>query len=486
MKVRENIFSILLMVWLLLSVATDWYSQLSVGLFIMLIVYMLNKLGKGIVLREIVALHTTFICLVMPSMGYSVFTKENQLARLWMRYMPIPEHDYFSFAMPAITGFVLALFWPSSGPENQDTGPFLNEILSRGKRIVQYKSSKGILLLSIGPVTLWAADRMPSGLEFVCRLFFFASFAGFLYVFYSKNLKFRTPLLWGFAAFILMTALNSGMFTVVAYMGLTIFSFLFLGRRTALWKKLMMFVLGAFILLLIQSVKPTYRKMTWAEGGYQGSRIGLFADLITDKLVHFEWSSADAFFPIYYRTNQGFNVALVMRRFPQVKPFDNGYNIAVSIASAFVPRLFWPDKPEAGGKFNMEYYTGFYISGWSTNVGPLGEAYGSFGQWGGILYMIFVGFFIRWCYRKALSVSKKIPLILFWFPVLFYQTTYSGETDSLQIFNSLIKAGFFIWLLYKLIPTWFVLKLEEVIKPNRPKSNASTVPFVQKADGSLL
>ncbi|HEY6900388.1 MAG TPA: hypothetical protein VI233_07090, partial [Puia sp.] len=73
----------------------------------------------------------------------------------------------------------------------------------------------------------------------------------------------------------------------------------------------------------------------------------------------------------------------------------------------------------------------------------------------------FLGLFIRWAYRKALGVSKKTPLILFWFPVLFYQITYSAETDTLQIFNSMVKASFFIWLLYRAIPVWFVLTEEE-------------------------
>ncbi len=58
--------------------------------------------------------------------------------------------------------------------------------------------------------------------------------------------------------------------------------------------------------------------------------------------------------------------------------------------------LFWPDKPMAGGKYNMKYYTGINIVGWSTNVGPLGEAWGSFGKVGGIIYMFFIGFIYSW------------------------------------------------------------------------------------------
>jgi hypothetical protein len=150
-----------------------------------------------------------------------------------------------------------------------------------------------------------------------------------------------------------------------------------------------------------------------------------------------------------------------MRRIPQYQEFDNGSRLFLSLASAFIPRFLWPDKPEAGGKFNMRYYTGYTIVGWSTNVGPLGEAYGSFGASGGIIFMIILGFFMRWSYGYVFALARDKPLLIFWIPVLFYQVTYSAETDTLQILNSLLKTAFFIWLLYKAFPRHFPRLLNE-------------------------
>jgi hypothetical protein len=144
-----------------------------------------------------------------------------------------------------------------------------------------------------------------------------------------------------------------------------------------------------------------------------------------------------------------------MRRFPRIKQHDYGRNLLIAAASSFVPRFLWPDKPEAGGKFNMKYYANITLKGWSTNVGPLGEAYGSFGITGGIIFMLFLGLFVRWAYRKLFTLSRKIPLIICWIPVLFYQITYSAETDTLQILNSFIKSAFFVYILYKFLPEWF-------------------------------
>jgi hypothetical protein len=136
-------------------------------------------------------------------------------------------------------------------------------------------------------------------------------------------------------------------------------------------------------------------------------------------------------------------------------PFDYGRNLFINLTSSLVPRVLWPDKPEAGGKYNMKYYAGLSIAGWSTNVGPLGEAYGSFGTAGGIIFMILLGALIRWSYCMVFKKSARIPFLIFWIPVLFYQATYAAETDTLQIFNSVLKSALFIWLLYRQWPVLF-------------------------------
>lgn len=455
MKGKLGLFTGLQLAIFVLSIFTDWFGPLCLLQFGIIILAMLDKLGKGILLREIVALHTCFICQLMPLVGYTFFTRENQLAKLWVRYMFIPEEVYFHFALPAVSGFIMCLFWPDK--HNRDNGAALRVLLVKAKAIGEKKPMIGVYLLIIGTVMLQITPHLPEALQFVSTLIFFSAFSGFLYVWFAQGLKGRVIYLSVFAFFILATATGSGMFTIVAYMSLTLFSFFFLDRKTALWKKITWFVVGAFTLILIQAVKPQFRIMTWNQR-YQGNKAALFAHLFMERLTDMDWRNVDAFFPIYYRANQGFNVALVMRRFPAVTPFDYGVNLSKVVISAFVPRLLWPDKPQAGGQFNMMYYTGVYIEGWSTNVGPLGEAYGSFGPVGGVIFMMVLGLFIRWAYFRVFIVAKKIPLLIFWLPVMFYQVTYSAETDTLQILNSLIKSAFFVFLLYKTMPNIFVIR----------------------------
>jgi hypothetical protein len=451
-------FSTILLAIFLLSLVTNWYSLLVKSLMIVLLVMVLDKLGKGIVLREMIAFHSAFICLAMPLLGYAQYTRVDTTARLWVRYMLVPEDVYFGFALPAVSAFVFAICLPLTSRKSADHGEHLNALVARVKAILKQPQIKirGIYIIIIGLVMLFLSNFLPVEVRFIAVLFFFAAFAGVLYVYYSESFRFRVPVLVAFILFIMANALRSGMFTMVAYMGITMFSFIFLGTKTNFIKKTFFFLIGVFILFLIQSVKPDYRAATWGNEQSRGeSNAEIFVGLLSEKLSGGSIFSKQAFFWIYYRTNQGFNVSLVMRRIPRVQPFDGGIHLMRAAASSLVPRFLWPDKPEAGGKFNMKYYAGRTIKGWSTNVGPLGEAYGSFGRSGGIIFMLCLGFFIRWAYKRAFIIARRIPLVICWLPVLFYQVTYSAETDTLQIMNSLVKSATFMWVLYNIVPGWF-------------------------------
>jgi hypothetical protein len=462
LRFKGYLYSIIQLIIFLLSCVTHWNVELVIASTVIAMLMVLDKLGKGIVLRELIALHGCVVCLLMPLLGYLVYNHNNRMALTWLKYMPIPDDVYFGFALPAMTGFIFAVCWPVSNPPAADVGIQLKEVLAKAKEKLTKMPHTGLWLLIIGISVFAVADYLPETVQFAFLLFYFSAFAGLLYVYFTPHLKYKTGILIIFGLFILFHALRSGMFTIIAYMGITLFSFFFIGRKSPMYKKLIGFLVGVFILIVIQSVKQSYRKITWA-GNYEGSKAVLFSNLVQQK-AGTDLLSTDAFFPMYYRANEGFNVAMVMRRIPDLQPYDNGANLAKTFASAFVPRVLWPDKPESGGKFNMKYYTGYVIEGWSTNVGPIGEAYGSFGVVGGIIYMIFLGVFVRWAYRRVFIIANTTPLMLFWIPVLFYQVTYSMESDTLQIMNSLTKSAFFIWVLTKFVPQWFAIVRKKYFK----------------------
>ncbi len=455
-SIRNNFLILSLIICFLLSLVTNWYTEISIFLIIITIFAILDKLGKGLVLRELVVLHTIFICLVMPSVGYGVYNHDNYLARIFYRYMLVPENVYFGFTLPAVCAFSISMCYPITKKDAiLDEGNSFKNLLRLVRNELIKRTNTGIIIVATGVMTFFFIGLVPESVKFVVTLLFFSSFAGILYIYYSPPMPSKNILLVLFALFIMGLAVQSGVFTVVVYMGITLFSFLFLGRKFALWKKLLVFVIGVFILFIVQNVKTAYRDVTWRDNVVD-NKTSLFVDIAIDKLGNIDkLIDVDGFFPVYMRTNQGYNISVVMRRIPAQQEFDDGSHLLATAASALVPRFLWPDKPQAGGKESMKYYAGFSIEGWSTNVSPLGEAYASFGPVGGIFYMFVLGLFIRWVYKRVFVIAQKLPLLVLWMPVLFYQVTYSMETDSLQIFNSLLKGAFFLWLLYKLVPAWF-------------------------------
>ena len=454
--IRNNFFILSLVVSFLLSLATDWYAELSIFLFIVTIFANLDKLGKGLVLRELVVLYSIFICLVMPSMGYSVYNYDNYLARVFYKFMLVPENVYFSYAMPAVCAFSVALCYPvKKEGAVLDEGESFKNLLQEVRNELVTRIRSGIVIVIVGALTFFILDAIPDVFKFAVTMLFFSSFAGILYIYYSPKFRSKNVLLISFTVFVLGLAVESGVFTIVVYMGITIFSFLFLGRKYALWKKFLVFIVCCFILLITQNVKEAYRDITW-RGKEINNKTSLFFNIGIDKVTHVEkLFNTDGFFPIYMRTNQGYNISRVMHRIPSQQDYDDGSHLIVTSASALVPRFIWPDKAEAGGIENMKYFAGISIYGWSTNVSPLGEAYGSFGPVGGIFFMFLLGLFIRFIYKRIFLIAQNLPLLILWIPVIFYQITYSMETDSLQIFNSLLKGVLFLWLLYKITPEWF-------------------------------
>lgn len=472
MRIRLVFYSIFQLVIFGLSFVSDWYIPLILTSNILLLVMILDKLGKGIVLREIIALHTAFISLLMPLAGYNIYNQGNDLAFLWRRFMPIPQATYFNYALPAISGFILFLCLPIFNSNKTDEGIHLRNTILKAKAILHGNQKIGITLIILGVLTPIFVTFLPVSLQYVFNLFFFSSFAGFLYVYFSGSFSLRNAILFLFGIFIIFSAIIGGMFTIVAYMGMTLFSFFFIGRETSLFKKSIIFVVAIILVFIVQTIKPTYRYLVWKKN-YEGNKAALFGELMYNKISSKEdFLSKKAFFPIYYRTNHGYNLALVMRRFPKVEPHDNGSHLFFLMASSFVPRVIWPDKPEAGGLANMKYYTGITLRRVAMNVGPVGEAYASFGRNGGILYMVLLGLFIRWAYTVVFSISKRIPTMIFWIPVLFYQVSFSAENDTLQILNSLFKTGIFIYIFYKLKPIYFLpfLKKNSIYKGRLIKS----------------
>jgi hypothetical protein len=235
-------------------------------------------------------------------------------------------------------------------------------------------------------------------------------------------------------------------------MGILILGILFIGKNISMLTKLTGFVTMAILTISLQFVKSNYR-MLIRKGVQKEMNVGTFIRLYSQTVSNVaQVTSLGNIYPLYLRFNNGYNLALVMNRFPSKQYFDGGSTLGRSILASFVPRLFWPGKPEAGGIFNMKYYAGLKIDTYSTNVGPIGEAYGGFGKTGGAVFMFFFGLVLSLAHRLFIRLSIGRPLLLIFMPMLFYEIIFCMENDTMQAMNSLIKTSFLLFFCFKLFP----------------------------------
>ncbi|MBS1596787.1 MAG: hypothetical protein JST75_01075 [Bacteroidetes bacterium] len=394
-----------------------------------------------------------FTCLLMPIIFYHFYTRDNRLARIWIKYMPIISDQYFSFATPAILAMVIGLRLPLGKRKiNKDPKMYLENV----KKYLQTRGNLGLILIAIGVASSLLDFLSPSNLRYVFYLLDHLTYVGVFYVFYSHS-KRKHLIVPGVILLMITQSIITGMFGELIFMLACSLVLILLGKKIRFERKLAYVIAGIFLIVVIQSIKLDYRKRSWLEG--TGADPLYFAELISDRISDPSTMIEEkALFGIAVRMNQGWLVATTMDRVPAKFPFANGETIWKSVAAAILPRFLWPDKPDAGGKSNIKRFWGFNLVGYSMNIGPLGEAYGNFGIVGGVFYMFFYGLFFNIALSWILKLAEKRPTLILWLPFLFFYAI-GVETDLLTTMGSLIKAAFFTWLVFRLFHIAFRIDL---------------------------
>jgi hypothetical protein len=218
-------------------------------------------------------------------------------------------------------------------------------------------------------------------------------------------------------------------------------------------------IAGIFVILVIQSIKPAYRSVTW-RGNQNVDKLSVFSELVGERLTDPTklFSNEKQLFGFYGRFSQGQIVSQVMFSVPYKYPYADGETILLSLAGSVVPRFLWPDKPETGGVYNFQRFLGIKLVGYSIGLSPFGEAWGNFGKTGGIIFMFFFGLLLNFFFHLLLKLCLVTPSLILWFPFLFFYTL-QVESDVTTMLNSFIKAGVFAYVCYKLFPLIFKIKL---------------------------
>jgi len=358
----------------------------------------------------------------------------------------IEEERYFSFMVPAMIMMIIGMEIPLIR-KSRENYLISNSILDISNYL-KGKSNLGIILMIVGLSSGIFSPFLSFDFYYVAYLFSKLLFVGIFYVYFSEIKNKKLYLIIGISALFIQTIVQ-GLFGELVYTSILGFILLMIGRRTSFSVKMTTMLVGAVLVLILQSIKGEYRRISWyGEGKEDVSNTEAFFSLIADRIQNPEmFFDKEKNFPIVVRFNQGMIQAKVMDYVPQSRPFSGGTTIYNSILASFIPRFLWPDKPMAGGHWNMEYFTGFVVVGYSMNIGPFGESYGNFGVTGGIIFMFFYGLFFNYAIYLLLKIAKNRPTIILWFPIIFLNAI-QVETDILMTVNSVIKNCIFIALLY--------------------------------------
>jgi hypothetical protein len=453
MKIFKPAVAFLVFIFCLAMSALSLWECIALSISLYFFFVFLDDLGKKIVIMDLAIMMGLLTCLVVPIVFYHSYTKENYLARLWVKYMPISSSDYFSFVVPAMITMILGLHLPLGKLKiNSNPEVYIENV----KKYLATRPRLGLILIGVGVTASLLDFLAPGDLVQVFYLIAHLTYVGVFYVVYSpsKQKRFIVPFV---ISLMFGQAIITGMFGDLINMMACSVVLILLGKKLSFRKKLALAFSGFFFIILIQSIKMDYRNKIFQE--QNGADPIYFASLIADKIA----DPSTAFEPgplfgIAVRLNQGWLVATTMDRVPRRYPFAYGETIWQSVGAAVMPRFLWPDKPEAGGKANLKRFWGYNIKGYSMNIGPLGEAYGNFNVGGGIIYMFFYGIFFNLLLTGIIKLAEKRPTLILWLPFLFFYTI-TMETDLLTTMGSLIKAVLFTWIVFRVFKTGFRIDL---------------------------
>ena len=416
----------------------------------------INNIGSTICFFDFLMFYSVMDTLVLPIVGYRIFNYQNPLSNLWGAYMKVPEEEYFTYMIPANLAFFVGMNQLSKKRYFIDHRKFIDNI-------VKYSAGKGtigIVLTLIGLFATLFLDAVPASFAHILFLFSMLKYVGPLYIYFSK-FEFKTTALIIALVLFFAQSVFQGMFGDFFMYSILIMILVSLKFRVRFVTKVLSAVGALILVLVLQSIKGTFRQITWSNKSVQGvslensSHYEVFGDLMLNRVNDLNSiMDENVSFNLYRRFNQGQMISSTMNYVPRVEPYANGSTLLRSLGAIIVPRFLWPDKPEAGGRENLSRFMGVKRKlKYSMNIGPYGEAYGNFGPVIGIgfifLYGVFLSFLLNIIIKRTATTS---PSYFLWLPLLFYYTL-TVETDIMTTINSFFKAYIFILILY-----WFTKK----------------------------
>ena len=260
----------------------------------------------------------------------------------------------------------------------------------------------------------------------------------------------RVVFIFGLISFESIRALTSGLLAEFLALGL-VFVLVSVNLRKRLPVKAIIVILVLFI--FFNPVKHDYRQVAWFSGETLGYRAAIkeFVGMAIDY-----WSSPTldrldyVTVSLTSRLDHVGLLANVMEMTPSIVPYAQGSTI-FPITYYWIPRIIWPDKPEARLGNEWAKWYGF-LDPWddvtSFNLPWLVEFYLNFGIYGALICMFFTGvlfFLIEHLFSRA-----HYEVLPFCFGLGIALTIWYGESNFALMWGNILTKIIFILVISRI------------------------------------
>ncbi len=352
-------------------------------------------------------------------------------------YMYVPQSVYMGYIVPAYAVFVACVILLK-----RNFKVYAPDILDFKKY-----SEYGVTILFIGVAFDLLGFVAPGAFGFLVFLMSGFKFVGAIILFFSDS-RIHRYIFYGSVVFLIYVSLRKALFHDFILWSTFFYMFWAIKNRPSAKLKLATIIGGFATLTIIQAVKADYRMML--SEGFEGSVVDVFFGTVSQKYEAGFFEDEEETSYLNVRLNQGWIISAIMDHVPRNREFAKGKTIKEAIAASLMPRFLNPNKKEAGGQENFREYTGLDLSD-STSMGLsiIGEFYANFGVAFGVLLMGIWGMCLAMIWRRLISHTYKIPLLIFFLPLIFLQVV-KAETELVVVLNHLVKSiivvTLFFWL----------------------------------------
>jgi hypothetical protein len=368
--------------------------------------------------------------------------------------MKINSDDYFIYIIPVFLSFSLGFNYYVKKNSIRINRVQIDNWLKEHKVAPYY-------FIGIGFVASFISSVIPESLSFVAYLFESFKFIGLfiLLISYQRVKPLLMALIYGL---ILISSFQGGMFHDLLTWTIILALILSLRYKPNLGLKITGLVFFGIFAIFIQSIKSGLREQTWF--GNKQVSFELIQNINSNNERVGGILNIKNLGPQLIRINQGWVLASTMDNVPKFVNYTYGLLTIEYLYSALVPRIFDPDKLNAGSQEVFNRYSGHYIDvGTSIALGLFTDAYIEFGQFGAIIYVFIFGLMYGYILNQFNFNSKKFPILIL-FATLAFIYPMRPDSETQTALGHLFKTIMLLWFIFRFFNKFFRTPI--IIKPN--------------------